>query len=260
MILFYFLVSVMPFSDPPLLHHLTGDATFKLLGALCALYALLYLGQRKVFPRYFATWQSRFIVLFYLIATASFLTQSLRPITESPWVSCTSYIILFFVTLSVVDSIRRLRWVLNSAAAAIAFGSTFVILEWIRFRNVYPDFRPGYSVGDSNYFAGAAILILPFIFLRVLSGEVHWEKWFYSGTLLVAAVALTLCASRGGFLGAIAAFLVLIWRSRRRVRNLVITGLLVLLPTLALPKSPIRRLLHPAISEESSNAAMITAW
>jgi O-antigen ligase len=260
MILFYFLVSVMPFSDPPLLYHLTGDWTFRLIGALCALYALLYLGQRRVLPGYFATSQARFFVLFYLIAVVSFLTKSLRPITESAVVTCTSYLILVFITLSVVDSLPRLRWVLNSASAAIAFGSMFVILEWIRFRNLYADFRPGYSVGDSNYFASAAVLILPFVFLRVLSGEARWEKWFYSGTLLVTAVALTLCASRGGFLGFITAFLVLILRSRHRVRNLVMIGLLVLVPTLTLSNSPIRRFLHPTISEESSNAARTAAW
>lgn len=260
MILFYFLVSVMPFLDPPLLHHLTGDATFKLLGALCALYAVLYLSRRKVFPGYFATWQSRFIVLFYMIAALSFFTKSRQPITESPLVTCTSFMILFFVTLSVVDSLQRLRWVLLSASAAVAFGSIFVILEWIRFRNVYPDFRPGWSVGDSNYFAVSAVLCLPFIFVRLLSGEVRWEKLFYMGTLVTTLVALTLCASRGGFLGFVAAFLVFAWRSRRRLRSLAIISLLLLVPTLALPNSPIRRLVQPTRSDRESSGNRVAAW
>src|SRR6516164_4198641 len=104
MILLYFLVSVMPFSDPPLLHYVTGDATFKLLGALCAIYGAFYVSRRKVFPSYFATWQSRLIVLFYLIVVLSFLTKSVQTIGESPLASCTCFIILAFVTVSVVDS------------------------------------------------------------------------------------------------------------------------------------------------------------
>ena len=260
MILFYFLVSMMPFADPPLLHYLAGDATFKLLGALCAVYAVLYLGQRKVFPSYFATWQSRFIVLFYLIAVLSSFTKGLAPIRESPIVSCTSYIILFFVTVTVVDSLNRLRWVLLSAAAALAFGSIFVIREWITFRNVYSDFRPGWSVGDSNYFASAAILVVPFVYLRLRGGEVRWEKRFYTGTLFIAAVALTLCASRGGFQGLMAAFLVVLWRSRHRLRNLVLIGLLLLVPTLGLSNSPIRRLLRPTMSDRQSSENRIAAW
>src|SRR5215472_13148255 len=119
MILFYFLVSMMPFSDPPLLHYLTGDATFKLLGALCGLYAAFYLSRRKVFPSYLATWQSRFIVLFYLIVVLSFLTKGRQTIGDSPLASCTCFMILGFVTLTVVDSLQRLRWVLISAAAAV---------------------------------------------------------------------------------------------------------------------------------------------
>jgi O-antigen ligase len=261
MILFYFLVSVMPFLDPPLLHYLTGDATFKLLGALCALYAAFYVSRRKVFPAYFGTWQSRFILLFYLVAAVSFLTRSRQTIDESPLVSCTSFMILLFVTVSLVDSVQRLRWVLLSAAAALALGSLFVIREWIKFRNVYPDFRPGWSVGDSNYFATSAVLCLPFMFLHILSGEVvRWEKRLYTGALLITLVAITLCASRGGFLGLLVALLVFVWRSRRRLRNLMIISALLLVPTLALPNSPVRRLLQPTRSDTESSQNRIAAW
>ena len=261
MILLYFLVSVMPFSDPPLLHYVTGDATFKLLGALCALYAAFYVSRRKVFPSYFATWQSRFIVLFYVIAALSFLTKSRQTISESPLASCTCFLVLLFVTLSVIDSLQRLRWVLLSAAAAVGFGSTWVIREWITFRNVYPDFRPGWSVGDSNYFATSAVLCLPFMFLHILGREVvRWEKHLYTGALLITLVAITLCASRGGFLGLMAAFLVFVWRSRRRLRNLMIISFLLLVPTLALPNSPVRRLLQPNRSDRESSQNRIAAW
>jgi len=261
MILFYFLVSVMPFLDPPLVHYLTGDATFKLLGTLCALYAAFYVSRRKVFPAYFATWQSRLIVLFYLIAALSFLTKSRQTIGESPLASCTCFLVLLFVTVSIVDSLQRLRWVLLSAAAAVGFGSIWVIREWITFRNVYPDFRPGWSVGDSNYFATSAVLCLPFMFLHILSGEVvRWEKRLYTGALLITLVAITLCASRGGFLGLMAALLVFVWRSRRRLRNLMIISLLLLVPTLALPNSPVRRLLQPTRSDRESSENRIAAW
>jgi O-antigen ligase len=260
MILFYFLVSLMPFTDPPLLHYLAGDATFKLLGALCALYALLYLGRRKVFPPYFATWQSRFIMLFYLIAALSFLTKGLQPFTQSTLLIYSSQVILFFVTLSIVDSIQRLRWVLISASAAVSFGCLWVIREWITFRNVYTGFRPGWSVGDANDFSVSAILCLPFMFLRLRNAEARWEKRFYKVALLLAAVALTLCASRGGFLGFIAAFLVVVWRSQHRVRNLALIGLLALVPSIALPNSPIHRFLQPTHSETESNQNRVAAW
>ena len=261
MILFYFLVSVMPFSDPPLLYHLTGNATFKLLGALCALYAAFYVSRREVLPRYFATWQSRFTVLFCLVAAFSFLSKSWEAIGKSPLVSCASFLMLLFVTISIVDSLERLRWVLLSAAAAVAVGSLFVIREWVKFRHVYPDFRPGWSVGDSNYFATSAVLCLPFMFLHILGGGVvRWEKRLYTGALLITLVAITLCASRGGFLGLLAALLVFLWRSRHRLRNLVTISVLLVVPTVALPNSPVRRLLHPTMSDRASSQNRIAAW
>jgi O-antigen ligase len=261
MILFYFLVSVMLFLDPPLLDSLAGDATFKLLGALCALYAAFDVCRRRVLPAYFGTWQSRFILLFYLMAALSFLTRSQQTLSESPIVSCTSFMILLFITLSVVDSVQRLRWVLLSAAASLALGSLSVIREWIKFHNEYPDFRPGWSVGDSNYFATSAVLCLPFMILRTQSGEAgRGEKRLYQWSLLLTLVAITLCASRGGFLGLIAAFLVFVGRSRHRLRNLVVISLLVLSPALVLPNSPIRRLLLPSRSDRESSENRIAAW
>src|ERR1700723_2548967 len=109
MIWFYILVSIMTFSSPPILSKfLPGDLVFKVLGAVCFVYATFRLLRRETAPRFFNSWQSRLFVLLYLIALASCLTGG-RFLTFFVY---TDFALFLFVTVCVVDSWDRLRWVL----------------------------------------------------------------------------------------------------------------------------------------------------
>jgi O-antigen ligase len=262
MIFFYLLISLMPYTNPPLLSRFMGDfAAFRSVGALSVIYALYYLATRWRASGFFRTVQARLFFLFYLIATVSYFSRSLYP---NPFTSAlmvyTSFVVLFFVTLTIVDSPRRFYWVLFSATAAVTFGSLHVLREWVMLRNVYANYRAGASVGDGNYFATSANLCLPFAYLMIARAKARWERLFYGGCLAISIVGVTLCASRGGFIGMVVAFLVLILYSRRRLRNLALAGILVVPLSLALPMSPLRRLRHPQWTDKAAEDARLTAW
>jgi O-antigen ligase len=262
MIIFYFLVLLMPFANPPLLSRLiSAEVAFKVVGAFCALYAIGHLAFRGELPRYFRTRQARWFLLLYLIAGLSYFTKGFgKHVFFGAFMSYTSWLILFFITLSIVDSLPRLGWVLFSANAALALGSLRVIREWLEFRTVYAGYRAGASVGDGNYFATSAVLCLPFALLAVLHGKKVWKRLFYGGCLALSLPGVTVCASRGGFLGLAAAFLLLVARSGHRARNLILISVLVLPVTLLLPVSPLYRLLHPNSADDFSTQARIMAW
>lgn len=252
----------MPFTNPPYLSRvIAGEVAFKLLGAICALYAAGYLAVQGRLPQYFRTRQARWFLLLYLITTLSYFTLGLGGnIFLSPFMNYSSFVILFFVTLAIVDSLPRLGWVLLSANAALALGSLRVILEWLQFRTVFADYRPGMSVGDSNYFATSAILCLPFVLLMALRCKARWERLFCTGCLGISLLGVTLCASRGGFLGLAAAMLFLAARSEHRTRNLVLISMVVLPLALYLPSSPLTRLLHPRHGDEEAKQFRLMAW
>ncbi len=262
MILFYILILVMHLSNHPLWSRVEGDLTiFKYLGAGCGLYSIFHLCVRRKVPAFFATWQSRFFFLLYLIAATSYFTKTLsNQLGFSPLMSYTSFLLLFFITLSIVDSLARLRWVVLMAIGSVAFGSLYVIREWQKYHNLYANFRPGWVVGDSNFFATSVILCLPLAFCLMQQRRLRWERWFCLGCLVVTLVAVTLCASRGAFLGLVAAFLYFVWRSRRRVRNFVLVTILVLPFSLVLPSSPVHRFLHPSRNDKEAAGFRIVAW
>ena len=262
MIFFYFLIGVMPLTSHPFWSRTVSDLTvFKYLGAVSLLYAVSYLVVCRKFPPFFGTWQARLFLILYLIAAVSYFTKALpSPWEFSPFLSFTSFLLLFFITLSVVDTERRLHRVLLVAIGSVAFASIYVIREWQVYHTVYRGLRPGSVVGDSNYFTISALVCLPLAFYFMLERPPRWERCFCLGCLVLTSVGVTLGASRGGALGLVAGFLFAVWRSRRRVRNLALGSVLLVPLSLMAPSSPVRRFLQPSFGDKESVVARTTAW
>lgn len=263
MIFFYLLISVMPLTRHPLWSQFVGDLTMvKYLGGACLVYAIAHLAIRQKIPPYFRTGQARLFVLLYLMALVSYFTLSVHTFSWvlSPLLSYTSFLFLFFITVSIVDSLDRLRWVLLAIIGSVAFASLYVIREWQKFHNVYSNFRPGWVVGDPNYFTVSALCALPVAFYLMLGKRSKLERLYCFGCLFITLLAVTLGASRGGFLGLIAAFSFVIWHSRRRVRNFILVGVLLLPLVIFAPSSPLRRLTQPDQSDKQAEQNRLVVW
>lgn len=262
MIFFYLLVSVMPLARHPLWSQFVGDLTLtKYVGIVCLVYALIHLANRRSLPTAFAGPLLQWFGVFYLMMLISYLTKSDPSLWEmNPLLSYTSFLVLFFITATVVDSIPRLRSTMLVAIGSMAFASLYVIREWQKFHNLFPGFRPGWVVGDPNYFALSVVLCMPFAFYMFWEESHLPIRLFSLGCLLLMLTALTLSGSRGGFLGLVAASLFLIWRSRRRVRNLVLLTALAVPLFLVAPASPLLRLLHPAYQDVSAEDSRLELW
>ena len=70
MILFYFLILVMPLSQHHIWGQFAGDLTgIKYIGLACLPYALIQLGARRSPYPFFATFQARLFLLLFFLAT-----------------------------------------------------------------------------------------------------------------------------------------------------------------------------------------------
>jgi O-antigen ligase len=198
----------------------------------------------------------------YAIAIASAFARSAAPESWSlhPVVSYTSFALLMGITVVLVNSRARLRNVLLVALGSVALGSVYVLREWQKYRSVYSDFRPGYVVGDPNYFSASALLCIPLgicLFLYFRSG---WRKYFCAVCLVLTILALTACASRGGFLGLVLAGGVLLLHMRRRVAIASAVCAVILPLNLLSPNTPLRRLLQPTHSDARAADNRTAAW
>jgi len=261
MILFYFLIFVLPLSQHHIWAQFVGDLTgIKYIGIVCLPYAIFHLAQRKTLPRFFLTWQARlFMVLYVLAALSSFLLARL-PISASHFISYTSFLAFFFITVSVVDSRARVRWVVLSGIGSIGLASVYVLRDWQLYHNLYAGYRPGWVVGDPNYFTVNALLFMPVALLLLQQKQPRWQRLFCLGCLILTLAAVALSASRGGFLGLVASGLYFLLKSRHRVRNFaLVCGALAVL-ALPVQISPVQRLFHPTQSDEDAQQIRLALW
>ena len=262
MILFYVLVAIMPLAAHPLLGGNGGDLTvFKYLGLACSIYAGYYLlAARSLEILAFQTWTWRCFFALYAIAVVSSTTASIRTVEFAPLLSFTSFLLLFFITAVLIDSVRRLRWVLIAVGASVALASLYTLREWQLYHAIYAGFRPGYISGDSNYFAISALQCLPIAYFLMLDPNRRWERFFWAACLVSLLAASALASSRGGFLGMIATFLFIVWNSKRRFRNCLLSGALLTPMMFFVPASPLERMLHPSYADEVGRYARQVTW
>lgn len=260
MIFFYILVLSMPLSQHRFWASEVGDLTvFKYLGGLCALYAVLYMAGRRRMPAFLATRQAQALVVLYVIAFFSLIKSGWSGL--SPFLSYTSFLLLFFTTVVVIDSLQRLRWVLLCSIGSVAFASLYVIREWQKYHEIYPGLRPGRVVGDPNYFTVTALVCLPLAYTLIFERRPTWERAFCAVCLLITLTGIMLAASRGGFLGLVCALLFLGWqRSRRRLISLALAAVVLLPLALLAPASPISRLINPSHGDTESMEIRQTLW
>lgn len=247
MIAFYLLVAVMPMIRHPFWTEFVGDLTpIKYLGLVTVVYAGVYLLRRPAAPRYFATWPARLFVAFALLAILLFLEIGVAvPIEISPLMSYTAFLVLFFVTLTLVDSTTRLRSTLLAAVGGTAYASLHVIREWQKYGEMSAGYRPGYVAGDANYYSLSVLLCAPAAFYLLRADSSPFVRRFCLGALGLMLFGLTLAASRGALLGVVVALLLMAVRSRRRLRTFAGAAAVMLPLMVLLPSSPLLRLLTP---------------
>jgi|ERR1019366_1300501 O-antigen ligase len=264
MIIYYILIWSLPYIQHPIWNATLGGGftVTKLIGAASILYGLTYLARRHDLPRYFATPQSRWMMLLVGFAFYSFLSNQHAAINlGSPMAAYASAILLFFVTLTVIDSVRRLYWSMMVAVGAVAFASLYFLREWRRGIAVYgTGFRAGWVLGDANYFTIAALATLPIAFELLLMSRKRWEKLYLFGCMFLTFFTITLGASRGGFFGMVTEIIYLIVRSGISKKNLVRIMVTAIPLVILLPNSPVHRLISPTPNDNSSVESHVVGW
>jgi O-antigen ligase len=267
LLIYFFVLMGMPF-----LRHAFWNAEFgsgwtmtKASGALCLIYALIYLARRHGIPRYFAAPQSVVMVAFFGFATFSWVSNGWKEtnldLSINPIYMYFSTFVFFFITMIIIDSVKRLYWSCMVAVGSVGLASLYMLREWQMGKAAYGEgYRPGWVVGDANYFTIAALAVLPIAFELVLVAPSKLQKLYAIGCAFLTFAAVTLGASRGGFLGIILMVSFLILRSRKPARNLALV-IMVTIPVLIFaPNSPINRFFHPDPGDQASVGKHLVGW
>ena len=265
MVTYYLVIISMPYFN-----HAIWNAQFgpgltvtKLTGAICLMYSFLHLAKRHGIPKFLASPQAKWMLVFFGFATFSYFTTPHENMGEftNPIYMYWSTLVFFFITMIVIDSVKRLYWTCLVALGSVAFASLYMLREWQQALVIYGGgFRPGWVVGDANYFTVAALAVLPLGFELLLVAPSKLHKIYCLGCMFLMFMAITLGASRGGFLGVAIDTVYLIMRSRQPFKNAVKIGAVVIPLLLISPSSPLRRFLNPERGDTESVTQHLAGW
>lgn len=260
MLIYYLLVLVMLLSEHQFWSHDFGASItpFKILGGICVMYAAVGLAFRESVPHFLRTWQARLFLLLYVIVMIQCVANP-GPRAVNAVEHWTSFLLLFFVTCSLVTSIKELRWTLFSAIGAITLASAYVLRSWQKYHSLYENFRAEGAPGDSNYFALGVVCFLPLALWLLVTQHNVYERLAYILACVATTGALAAGASRGGFLALAAALAFMVLKLPHRVRNFALATV-ILLGLAWAPGSPIQRTLHPTTGDQIGVDSRWITW
>lgn len=253
MFFFYLLIFTMPFYHHPLFDQGAGPVTVvKAIGALAAGWAMIY-GIQKGFPNIFAMRNIKVFGVLLLWAIISFVRMGIHDYNVDPMFSYMSLFAFMVATLILMDSLKKVSTAVYVSVAATAFASLYILREWQKYHDLYSNFRPGYVVGDPNYFTLAAMLTVPLGYYWWRIEKRPFWRWSMAAMLVAVSIAIALSASRGGLVSIGIFCLYAIWTSKRRWRNAAILAAILLPPMVVIPHSPLSRIIHPDTATIKSN-------
>ncbi len=255
----------MPLTEHPLWGSSFGGVTIvKYLGVICTLYAVAHMAFSGRVPKFFSALQVKMFGVLFAIATFSYLYTSSKTeysAASSPLATYVSLLMLFFVTMSVVDTRARLRKTVLVSFGSVAFASLYLIREWQRGVAAYGiGYRPGWVTGDANYYALCAVLLYPLAVFTFLHPQKRFDKFFAGGCLGLTAIAMMLTASRGGFVGLLLGGLFMLKSSKKKLKLTFITVGIMAVALFLVPSSTLQRITDPSASDKQSSDYRLQLW
>ena len=117
------------------------------------------------------------------------------------------------------------------AIASLAFASLYVLREWQKYHSVESDIRPGWILGDANYYTLSAVLCIPLALCLIRQVRAPMGKCSFAVRdlcrVIFAGVTAPGSLPRRVLLGLMASLAFAAWHSANRLRYAAVLGLLV---------------------------------
>lgn len=151
---------------------------------------------------------------------------SVNPDATQAWVlDVAKLVAIYLVTVNVVTTPRRLKWVLGAIVVASLVTSIGAIRWYLRGEDLVEGFRSRWVgvYADPNHLAENLALVVPIAVAFVMrKASPLWLKMACAAAAVLAVVTIIQTHSRGGSIGLLMAMAIWAMREKKRMRALVI--------------------------------------
>jgi O-antigen ligase len=196
MLILYFLIILIPFAQYPPFYAFTGGVSLiKLIGIGALIWAVFH-KSKSAHKSSFGLTQQKFVLLLFVYCVILLLVEQ-GGIASSGMQRLLSFIIYFFLCTILLDSVKKIRYVLYCIVVGMMLASFRGMKEVL----LLGYGRPSSVFGDPNYFAMALVLAIPITFWAVGYHQVFKQRIICLSALFGLSGTLLLTGSRGGILG-----------------------------------------------------------
>jgi probable O-glycosylation ligase (exosortase A-associated) len=220
-----------------------------------AIGSMLVLAAIPSLRRFRPTTESWLIILFFLQGTISWQLSPFMGASTYYWVEFCKVIIVTLLITILVDDLKKFRLVL--AIIALSLGLEAAKQGWAQLI-----LNPGavnvnthLVLGDNNGVALGMMMLVPVFIALARTSKTVWERRIHHFFLLGVLYRGISTYSRGGLLAALAVSLVVIGRSKHRIRGFLLVGLLAMGAWFVMPQQFWDRMASITASPEERDAS-----
>jgi len=196
------------------------------------------------------------VISFLLLSWNSYNHALVKKFAEKRFVEFNKIGLMFFLTFWVISSFEDFKKLFYSLIFAIDFGILKNLVETQTKGKWYAVRGTGGWLGDSNDWALAIAMMIPFFYGALIMASNFKKRLFWIGNLAAALLVLTITSSRGAFLGVAIGTGLMILTDSSRLRIFMSVLIAIFLTIHYVPSSYINQVR----SIFSSKEIAIEAW
>jgi O-antigen ligase len=226
-----------------------GFSVIKWAGGIAILLSLIESLKMSRSPQLASSPQGKvFIILIVLNFTYWLIAGNLS--LNHPIQTYLSFTMLFFLTMTFVNSRKRLRLAVWAIILTMLYASQLSVRQYISVMGLYPIYRLSGTFKDVNYFALSILIVIPFAYylLKTVRYKIIRMSLYVSMGLYSTALMFTF--SRGGIIGVAVMAVVSQVISKKKIKTLMVLSVVVVLGFYFAPDSLKNRFEDTKILEE----------
>ncbi len=192
---------------------------------------------RIFFPKQFFV-----LILFILFANLSFFAAEDMGLAAKRQSEFNKIALVCFLTVWVVLKREDYKLLFYTTVFSFYYNVLKNLVETQTKGRWYAVKGTGGWIGDSNDWALALAMAIPLFYVAVICSKKLKERLFHIGAALSSLMVLTITSSRGGFLGAAAATLVLLLTERHKIRMVAVGAVLIAILSVYAPDSYVNQI------------------
>lgn len=195
------------------------------------------------------------ILLFFVQSGLSVLASPHQSLAMPFWIEFLKVILVTLLITVLVNSEERFRLTLGVIAYSLGFESAKQGWAQLVLNPGATNNNPHVMLGDNNGVALGMMMLIPIFMALSQTTSNRWERYvhrFFIGGVVYRGISTY---SRGGFLSASLVALVSLWRSKHKIRTIVVVGVIAFTISSVMPQSFWDRMNTISAPEEERDAS-----